>query len=87
MYEKLASSLTRCYAKLKKWHAAWHTDTPVWKIDTLFGTLACQVQTLARLRPIGTFIDILARKNEKLARWHAGNLAHKTTLARKHIGT
>ena len=56
--------------ELKNWHAFWQVKV---KTGMPFGTLAAQIQKLARFRHVSMFIGTLARKNEKLARfWHVG---------------
>ena len=79
--------------QLKNWHTLWQTKL---KNGTLFGTLACQIEKLARLGTlahqvekltrlcyIGTFIDTLAHKNQKLARfWYVSTQTTPAPMAR-----
>ena len=70
MFEKLACLLARWHAKVKNWHT--------------FSMLTCQVEQLAHLWHVETFIGMLACKNEKLVCiWHVGTLTTLTGMARK----
>ena len=65
---------------MKNWHTFWHVGTPSWKIGM----------------PYSTFIDMLARKDEKLAcfwhiciqaHWHINHTGTQVCWHVDHIGT
>ena len=64
----------------KSWNAFGHVGTPSWKIGTLFGMFACQVEILAHL-----MVHWHVYWHVKVRSWHAfGTLTHKPDW---HAGT